>query len=159
MLSASPPPEPADSNLPVLVFAIAYTVIAVPLTTVSQVIRTPEALRSQTHEISLMHWQHQQITLLNLYRRLAPHYPQQIQTLSPFLVLLETPQAERYAIPTQDPPSLFTLPLVSIRPLPEAYRRSLPLDLASHMAILPRPNTPLTLYLLDLQRLVRSLLA
>lgn len=154
--SAFPADDPSRSALPVLIFAVAHTVIAVPLTLVVRVLPTPASIRVQTREIGLMHWQDREITLLNLLPRLAPRYPQ--QGLSPFLLVLHSQQGGYYAIPIQEPPHLCNLPLVSIRLLPESLRHALPLDLANHLAVLTRPGAPLTVFLLDLDRVVRSLL-
>lgn len=58
LLPAAADPQPTSgSGLPALVFAIAHTVLAVPLHSVIRVICTPEPIRHQTQEIGLMSWE------------------------------------------------------------------------------------------------------
>ncbi len=159
LLPSSDPEAASGSGLPALLFAVAHTVLAVPLHSVIRVIRTPASIRHQTQEIGLMSWAGQEITLLNLYPRMAPQYAHQLHSLAPFLILVRSQQGEGYGLAVQNSPNLFALPLSTIRPLPDSYRRSLPLDLASHVAVLPRPDSPLIVFLLDLNRITRSLLA
>jgi purine-binding chemotaxis protein CheW len=61
---------------------------------------------------------------------------------------------ELYGIPVADSPLLIEVPLSRIRVLPESYRRANTLDLASHVAVIPQEGAPLTVFLLDVDRLL-----
>jgi purine-binding chemotaxis protein CheW len=46
------------------------------------------------------------------------------------------------------------VPLSRFRVLPEAYRRADTLEVASHVAVIPQHETPLTVFLLDVELLL-----
>lgn len=158
-----PPLDQTTNSLPVLLFPIGRTILAVPLADVVRILSAPnalqtvEAFQTKTQTVSLLHWGEQEVTLLNLYRCFFPDLTSLPPT--PFLIIWQTKPGELYGIPVSEPPLLLNIPLTTIRPLPAGYRQALPLDIASYVAVLPRGDHPVSIFLLDLRRILSGLLA
>jgi purine-binding chemotaxis protein CheW len=166
MLTYTPTPLPpldrTTDSLPVLLFSVGRTILGIPLADVVRILNAPnalqpvEAFQAKTQAVSLLHWGDQEVTLLNLYQCFFPNLTPLPPT--PFLVIWQTKPGELYGIPVSEPPLLLNIPLTTIRPLPSGYRQALPLDIASYVAVLPRADHPVSIFLLDLRRILAGVL-
>ncbi|NJK64265.1 MAG: hypothetical protein HC921_17645 [Synechococcaceae cyanobacterium SM2_3_1] len=156
--NASRSPLPPWEHLPILAFPLRGQVMAVPLAAVVKLVNCPVSLQTDENEVGLLPWGDHQITVLNLYTRLATSSEAATSPRRPFLLILQAPHQDLYGIPVTEPPALLNLPASSIRPLPQAYRQAMPLPLASYVAVLPRGEISVTLLLLDLSLLLHHFL-
>jgi purine-binding chemotaxis protein CheW len=74
--------------------------------------------------------------------------------LSGYLIVVQNTTNELYGIPVVETPALMEVPQEMIRVLPESYRRADTLDVASHVVVIPQNGTPLTIFVLDVDRLL-----
>ncbi|MGH2416392.1 MAG: chemotaxis protein CheW, partial [Microcystaceae cyanobacterium] len=71
-----------------------------------------------------------------------------------YLILAQNSISEQFGILVADTPLLSDVPIAQIRALPESYRRADTLEIASHVTILPQSDASLTVFVLDVDRLV-----
>lgn len=133
-----------------IVCQIADSLLALPIATVLKVINCPSPESGDTNNTGLIHIGRHTVTLLDLHQRLAYGCPQQN---SPFLVIVQLTN-ELWAIPVDEPPNLVELPRDSIRALPQSYRHHGWQDIASYVAVISEAEKTLTIFLLDINRIV-----
>jgi chemotaxis signal transduction protein len=154
-------PEAAKPSTPLrmMVFAIADYFFALPINVVLKVVNCPPLLLSSSlSSIELVHLGLHTITLLKLQQHLAPGQLQQQANTAQFLVVTQLVQQELCAILVDAPPNLIEIPLSAIRTLPESYRQAHPLHkIASHIAVLPQEETSLSIFLLDMEQVLKTL--
>jgi purine-binding chemotaxis protein CheW len=69
-------------------------------------------------------------------------------------VLVKNTTGELYGIPVADTPTLMEVPSSMVRVLPESYRRADTIEVARHVAVIPKGETQLTVFLLDVDLLL-----
>jgi chemotaxis signal transduction protein len=141
-----------------IVFAIAGHFLALPLTAVVKVISASNAAHLPTPETALIYLDGQPITYLNLHSCLsavAPEGKAQRSQLSGQFLLIATDQDQQFAILVNEAPTLLDLPFSTIRPLPATYCHSIQ-HIASHVAVVPNPDSTQMILLLQLQSLTQA---
>lgn len=142
------------SILKLVVFSIGQLNVAFSINYVQKVIKYTHIYSSGLTDIGIIHLDDQEITVIDLYQRLykKPFIPQESQ--EGYLVIAKNTVGESFAIVSIETPSLIDVSLSQIRVLPESYRKSDTLEIASHVTVIPRENESLTVFLLDVDRLV-----
>ncbi|MBE9183115.1 chemotaxis protein CheW [Oculatella sp. LEGE 06141] len=138
----------------VIAFAIADYLVALPMDAVLKVVNCPPHLYKGCSTVELVHLGHHTITVVNLHRHLATDKSDSLVSSKLFLVVIRPLQidGELFALLVNNPPDLIEIPPSVIRPLPESRRQGHPLSAASHVAVLPRKETMLTILLLDIEQ-------
>ena len=139
----------SDVNLlKVLVFEMANHFFALPISVIFKVIDCPPITDTTDSSLGITDFEGQAVTVVNLAQKLFPQNsaPQRMQKR--FLILIQTRQGELCGILIDNSPALIELPMDNIRPLPLSARQVNPLSIATHVAILPKAEGSLQIFLL-----------
>ena len=141
----------SDVNLlKVLVFEISDYLFALPIGVIFKVINCPPITYTAERGLGIADFGEYTVTVVNLAQRLSPQ-SEDVQTLNNrFLILTQTRQGELCGIAVNKSPSLIELPLENIRPLPLSYRQMNPLNIATHITVLPESEESRKVFLLGM---------
>lgn len=140
---------PTDPTRRMITFAFRDIQFALPIDTVSKVIRHPGILGSGLGSVGIAHVGEDEVTVFDLHQRLHGQ-PLEDAELG-FMVLIETSNGELFGIPIAETPGMQDISESTIRPLPDSYRRRDSYGLASHVALIKEAETEetRTIFLLD----------
>lgn len=137
--------------LKVLVFEMANHFFAFPLTVIFKVINCPPITDITDSSLGIADFEGQPVTIVNLAQKLSPQNLTTQQMQKRFLILSQTRRGELCGIPIDKSPALIELPMDNIRPLPLSARQvNNPLSIATHVAILPKSEGSLKIFLLGM---------
>jgi chemotaxis signal transduction protein len=155
--------SPSDT-LKVMLFSIAQqaasipeNLFALPLEAIVKIVRCPD-LGTFKRGISIVEFEGQTVTVVDLCYRLAPERPGNLSDRQ-FLMLLQTHSGDLCAIPVAKFPELLDLPVTTVRPIPAAYRQVNDIRFASHMAMLDRAGQSARVLLIGMNHLLIEKLA
>ena len=142
------------ASLKIVVFQVGNLNLAFPAKNVYRVLKTP-TYGGGSNSVGIVHIGEQGISVLDLHRRL---FQSSITNQEGYhLVVAENKAGELYGIPTTVVPALRVLPLASIQVLPDSYRHTNILGMASHYChISGTEEQSMTIFLLDIDRLLVS---
>ena len=95
-----------------------------------------------------------EITVIDLHKKLFNISQIGKSGLGKYLIITKNSRGEQFGIAIAAPPTLIDVPLPHIRALPESYRHADTLEIASHVTVIPLEETSLTVFLLDVDRLL-----
>jgi chemotaxis signal transduction protein len=144
------------NNVELIVFKIGSLNLALPIKSVYKVSNYTPISGSGVGVVGVTRVDDQQVTVIDLYRRFFKTNPGEYTT-GGYLVQVRDTTGELYGIPVIETPVLMEVSLSLIRVLPDSYRYSDTLDLASHVAVIPEDAASLTLFLLDMAQLLSVL--
>jgi purine-binding chemotaxis protein CheW len=138
--------HPFDENIPAasiidnktlkaITFDLAGYWIAIPISYVVKVINAPPGQISQANGVGLVHLSNYAITVVDLHQRLNLGQSNIDSQNQKFLIVIRIGNSDLCSVPVSEPPTLLDIPLAEIRQLPNSYRRSHPLGIASHVAM------------------------
>ena len=155
--SGASEPSKAQQNTSVLklvVFGIGSLTLALPIEFVNKVVNQTRVYSSGLNHMGIAHLGDSEITIIDLHRRLFKSEQTSQSGKGSYLIITKNTLGEIFGIPVTETPALMDLPLSLIRVLPESYRRADTLEIASHVAVIPQETEPLTVFLLDVDRLL-----
>lgn len=144
----------ATPSLKLIVFSIGSLHLGLRIESVFKVVNHMTVYGSGLNHVGITHLGDSEVTVVDLYRRFFKSSLTSESHPSSYLVLVKNTIGELYGIPVTDTPVLMEVPLSAIRVLPESYRRADTLEVASHVAVIPQEAAPLTVFLLDVDRLL-----
>ncbi|MEA5508459.1 chemotaxis protein CheW [Crocosphaera sp. UHCC 0190] len=136
-----------------LIFQVGKLNLALPVEFVQKILHYRPMEGSGTTAVGLIHLDDQEITAIDLHKRLFKVSQTQASGRQ-FLILAKNSIDEQFGILVSQTPSLVDLPLSQIRTLPDSYRRADTLDMASHVTRVQQMEQLLTVFVLDVDRLV-----
>jgi len=139
--------------LQLIVFNIGHLNLALRIESVYKVSNHTPISGSGVGTVGVTHVDDIEVTVIDLYRRFFQSNPSEYST-GGYLVLVQNTTGEVYGIPVAETPVLMEVPLSLIRLLPQSYRYADTLDVASHVAVIPQDAASLTIFLLDVDRLL-----
>lgn len=142
------------SLLKLIVFNIGRLNLALRIETVYKVVNHTSTYGSGMGAVGVTHLGEGEITVVDLHQRFFKASQISESSLSGYLIVVQNITGELYGIPVTETPALMEVPRAMIRVLPESYRRADTLDVASHVAVIPQDGTPLTIFVLDVDRLL-----
>jgi len=147
-------PHTIPSILKLIVFGMGGLNLALPIESVHKVVNHTPVYSSGVGSVGVAHLGDGEVTVVDLYRRFFKE--SQISESEPtgYLVLVKNTTGELYGVPVAETPVLMEVPSSLIRVLPESYRRSDTIEVASHVAVIPQEVAPLTVFLLDVDLLL-----
>ncbi|MEA5536285.1 chemotaxis protein CheW [Crocosphaera sp. XPORK-15E] len=145
--------ETANHRRKLLIFQVGKLNLALPVEFVKKILHYMPMEGSGTTAVGLIHLGDQEITAIDLHKRLFKVSQTQIEGRQ-FLILAKNTIDEQFGILISQTPSLIDLPLSQIRTLPDSYRRADTLDMASHVTRVQHMEQLLTVFVLDVDRLV-----
>lgn len=140
--------------LKLLVFSMGNLNLALPIESVYKVVNHTPVYSSGLLPVGVTHLGDGEVTVVDLYQRFFKTSQISESNPSGYLVIVQNTTGELYGIPVAEAPVLHEVPLSQIRVLPESYRRADTLDVASHVALISQDVTPVTVFLLDVERLL-----
>ena len=152
-LTSSPPSlkqsktRDAVASLKVIVFEMGSLKLALRIETVYKVLNQIPVYGSGINGATIARVGDRDVTVVELHRRFfAPR--------GNYLTIVQNSKGELYGIPVVAVPVLMAVPLSSIQVLSESYRHSDLLEIATHVCHIPQEETPLTIFLLDVEQLL-----
>jgi len=142
----------AETSISVLVFPIGSINFAVPVEAIAKVQKYTHIFSSGLNHMGVAHIDDREVTILDLQRRLFNTTAIDAEHQKGYLILIDTPVGEQFGIPVLAMPKFLKIPVSVIRTLPEIYRRSDTLGVASHVAVISEPT--LTVFMLDPEKLL-----
>lgn len=142
------------SFIKLIVFNIGRLNLALRIESVYKVVNHTSTYGSGMGAVGVTHLGEGEITVVDLHQRFFKASQMNESSLSGYLIVVQNTTGELYGIPVTETPALMEVPREMIRVLPESYRRSDTLDVASHVAVIPQEGTPLTIFVLDVDRLL-----
>lgn len=136
-----------------LVFQIGTLHLALPVESVKKITHYTLMQGSGITAVGLIHVDETEITAIDLYKRLFK-VSQPLMSGRQFLILAKNSVDELFGILVPQTPSLVDLPLSEIRTLPNSYRRGDTLEIATHVTRVEENGELLTVFILDVDRLV-----
>jgi chemotaxis signal transduction protein len=131
--------EPIDQSTPkieLIIFDIGEVSFGIPITKIDRIISNVHL--DQDHTLT------ENFTILDLHDRLTG-----ISIVNPTAIaIFTTDQQQSFGIPIDTVPTLLAVPLEVIRTIPNEFRITSPLGIASHLAIVPMSMTQLTIFIL-----------
>jgi chemotaxis signal transduction protein len=131
--------EPLDqstSKIELIIFDIGEVSFGIPITKIDRIISNVHL--DQDHTLT------ENFTILDLHDRLTG-----ISIVNPTAIaIFTTDQQQSFGIPIDTVPTLLAVPLEVIRTIPNEFRITSPLGIASHLAIVPMSMTQLTIFIL-----------
>ncbi len=136
-----------------LVFQTGTLTLALPVNSVKKITHYSPMEGSGTTAVGLIYVDEMELTAIDLHKRLFK-VPQPPREGRQFLILAKNSIEELFAILVPQTPSMLDLPLSQIRTLPESYRRGDTLEIASHVTRVQDNDHLVTIFVLDVDRLV-----
>lgn len=142
-----------NSLIKLLVFEIGKLTLALPILQVQKVVKQNEVHGSGLSHVNLAHLAEQEVAIIDLHRKLFGVSITQAEATG-YFIITKNIAGEPLGIVVSQAPTLIDIPIEQIRLLPDSYRRADTLEIASHVAIIPQNDATLTIFILDLSRLV-----
>ena len=147
-------PQPSEPSIELVIFTIGKLNLALLIESVYKVANYKPIDGSGLGYVGVAQVDDQQITVINLYLRLFKAQQSDDSPPSNRLLIVQNSSQELVGIPVADTPKLIEIPLSQVRSLPAAYRRADTLEIASHVAVISQAETKLTLFVVDVDRLM-----
>jgi chemotaxis signal transduction protein len=148
----------AVQSLQLLVFSLGTLKFAVPIQHTYKVVNCDSIHSSGLNHVGITHLDNLEVTVIDLHQRLFKTNHASEAPTQTVLLVVQNSLGELCGIPTATTPTLMDVPLSMIRVLPASYRRADTLDIASHVAVIPQKATTLTLFVLDVEQLLATVL-
>lgn len=140
----------AVASLKLVVFEMGSLKLALRIETVYKVLNQAPVYGSGLTGVKIARIGDRDITVVELHRRFfAPR--------GNYLIVVKNSIGELYGIPVVAVPVLIVVPLSSIQVLSESYRHTNLLEIATHVCHIPQAETPLTIFLMDVEQLLPTL--
>jgi chemotaxis signal transduction protein len=148
------PTTPIVPQTKALMVQIKDLKLAIPLDILVKVIRTPSNIfKSGDKWMGMTQLDQDSLLVLDLHRKI---YGTDNPTPVENLVIVRDRQAaipQLLGIPVSHLPSMISFPADALKPIPEDYRNTDTLGIASHMVVLNPATNPDTIFILDTTRL------
>ncbi|NJL83988.1 MAG: chemotaxis protein CheW [Chloroflexaceae bacterium] len=149
-------PPRAQAPLKLVAFSVPPLQLALPIAQVQKILNCGEIGGSGLSATGIIRMDGEEIMVVDLQKRLFGGNQGKITGVKAYLLIARTSKRERFGLVTAQAPALMDVPVEQIRVLPDSYRRSDTLSIASHVARIPQgdSNPPLTVFILDSDRLL-----
>lgn len=147
----------SNRTVKLLIFSVGKLNLALPVDIVKKVINYTPVYSSGLNHMGVAHIDDREVTVIDLHKRLYNVGQPMVSGSRGYLVLTRNNLGEPFAIWVAQTPSLEDILMSQIRALPESYRRSDTLEIASHVTVVQHKNESMTIFLLDVDRLVPSI--
>ncbi|MGK7917985.1 MAG: chemotaxis protein CheW [Prochloraceae cyanobacterium] len=152
--SANSPEQKTGQSLKLVIFAIGSLNFALPVKLVKKVLNQTPIYGSGLNHIGVANIGDKEITVIDLHKRFFKSDLIRQSDSKIYLIVAQNSAGEEFGILVSQTPTLVDVPLSQIRTLPASYRRADTLDLASHVTIITQQTESLTVFLLDLDRVI-----
>ena len=142
-----------NSLTKLLVFEIGKLTLALPILQVKKIVKQSEVHGSGLSHVNLTHLADQEVAIVDLHQKLFGVSHTQAET-SGYFIISKNVAGEPIGILASESPTLIDVPTDQVRLIPDSYRRADTLEIASHVALIPQGDATITVFILDLSRLI-----
>lgn len=142
----------AVPSLKAIVFNIGNLSLALRIENVYKVLGQTSVYGSGLNHVGIAHVGDREVTVIDLSQQLFSGNTGAVAQAN-YLVVAQNTAGELFGIPVAVVPALRQLILSALRVLPESYRHSDLLGIATHVCQIPEKETTLTVFLLDVDRI------
>ena len=154
-VNSSKPAVPGDNSaIKLLIFEISKLTLALPILQVQKVINDRDVHGSGLSHVNLIDLEQQQVVVVDLDCKLFKTDFHQKSSIERYFIISKKATGELLAIAVSQSPNIIDVNRDRIRAIPETYRLVDTLGIASHVAVIFQSETPLTVFILDLERLI-----
>lgn len=150
----SKPARQKKKPLKLLVFKIGKLNLALQLNWVTRILNNLPVYSSGLSYFGIAHVDNREVTVIDLHQRLFKSKLIDDAELYSYLIIAQNQNREEFGIPLMETPNLMDINRDNVRVLPESYRRSDTLAIASHVAVIPQPSGSMTIFILDVNTLL-----
>ena len=144
-----------NSLIKLLVFEMGILTLALPIEQVQKVVKHSAIHGSGLSYVNLVHLGSKEVAVVDLHRKLFKVSQPEILDQKGYFIITKSIIGEPLGIMVAQTPSLMDVPLEQIRAVPNSYRQADTLEIASHVAVIPRTeDRSLTIFILDLKQLI-----
>ncbi len=147
-------PDKAVKTVKVVVFGMGNVNLALHINSVAKVLPQTRVHGSGLNYVGIVHLGDREVTVVDLHKRLFQTSSINDASKSNYLMIVQSYQGEFYGIPVATVPILMEIPISYIRVLPESYRNADIFGFATHVAVIPTMEPPMTVFLLDIEQLL-----
>ncbi len=144
----------SQPSLKLLVFSVGKLNLGLPIELVTKVISHTPVYSSGLNHMGIAHVDNQEMTIVDLHHRLFQVSLTNDASQYGYVIITKNRAGESFGIPLAVTPNLMAIPLDRIRVLPESYRRADTLEIASHVAVIGLEEQSMTIFVLDVERLL-----
>jgi purine-binding chemotaxis protein CheW len=144
----------AQAIAKLVTFPVGLLTLALPIGAVHKVVNLTPIHGSGIYPVGVTAIGEENYTVIDLHQKLFQTSPSRENPTAGYLILVQLPSGEKIGIPVTEAPSLIEVPLTQIRILPESYRRSDTLAIASHIVMLTGSETNQPIFILETQKLL-----
>lgn len=144
----------AVALIKMVVFGMGNLNLALRIEDVYKVIHLTHIYGGAVNGVGITHVGDREVIVVDLHRRLFPYSITNAASKGGYLIIAQNREGKLYGIPVAVVPALMEIPLSSIQVLPDAYRDADLLGFASHFCHIPQVETPLTIFLLNVEQLL-----
>ncbi|NJK49757.1 CheW domain-containing protein [Candidatus Gracilibacteria bacterium] len=148
------PANQGQRSLKLLVFSVGQLNVALSVDIVKKVVDYTTIYSSGLNHMGMARIDDREITVVDLHKRLFNVSQPMPSHSRGYLVIARNSVGETFGILVSKAPSLQDIPISQIRTLPESYRRSDTLEIASHVTVISQQEGSLTVFILDVDRIV-----
>lgn len=148
------PTKQTTQTLKLLIFSVDKLKVALSIDVVKKVINYTPVHGSGLNSVGIAHLEDREITVVDLHHRLFKVSQPVTSGVRAYFILANNSIKEEFGIIVSQAPTLLDVPLSTIRALPESYRRADTLEIATHVMMIPQTPESITVFLLDVDRLV-----
>lgn len=151
---SSKPARQQKKPLKLLVFKIGKLNLALQLNWVTRILNNLPVYSSGLSYFGIAHVDNREVTVIDLHQHLFKSRLVDDTELYSYLIIAQNQNREEFGIPLMETPNLMDINRDNVRVLPESYRRSDTLAIASHVAVIPQPSGSMTIFILDVNALL-----
>ena len=140
-----------SSVVKLLIFTVGKLNLALPILQVQKIVKQDKVHGSGLSHVNLAHLAEQEVAIVDLHQKLF-QVPQ--PETNGYFIITKNVGSEPLGILVSKAPNLVDVSQEQIRVLPNSYRHADTLEIASHVAMIPQDDASLTVFILDLARLV-----
>ena len=144
-------PINTEQTLKLIVMKLGQLTIACRIKSVYKVVRQAQIHSSGLGHTGITYLDNKTVTVVDLHQKL---FQVSMSEEEGYFVVLSATSGELIAIPVATSPNLMDVRYDHIKVLPDSYRHSDTLNIASHIAIIPDEEKSLTVFLLDENTLI-----
>lgn len=140
----------------IIVFTIGNVKLALPIEAVVKVVNQAAVYGNSLEGVGIAQVGDREVTVIDMQQQLFRSSLLNEASQARYLIVVQNTEGELFGIPVALVPTLMQVPFSSIRVLPNSYRHAEILRSATHVCHVPQEETPLTIFLLDVNQLLLS---
>lgn len=145
----------ANSLLKLVVFEVGKLTLALAIEQVKKVVKYTSIHGSGLSHVNLTHLDDREVTIVDLEQKLFNNSQINRANFDGYFIITKDIFGESIGILVSKMPIIIDVSLSQIRLLPNSYRNSDTLEIASHVTVISQENANyVTIFILDLERLI-----